>query len=93
MHIEREIRQFLDDNFVLAADVGSIGREASLTEAGVIDSMGVLELIMYLEERFDILIPDDEMLPENLDSIGRIVAFVEQKVLAKVGNDADQAVA
>ncbi len=77
--IEHDVRSFLDENFMLDVDTGTLSSEASLTGHGVLDSMGVLELIAYLEERFDITIPDEDTLPENLDSIARIVRYVEQR--------------
>ena len=54
-------------------------RPSSLIEAGLIDSTGVLELVGYLEEQFGIRITNEELLPENLDSIENIVGFVERK--------------
>ena len=51
----------------------------SLIEAGLIDSTGVLELVGYLEEQFGVRITNEELLPENLDSIDNIVGFVERK--------------
>ncbi|MND09907.1 acyl carrier protein [compost metagenome] len=48
-------------------------------QKGIIDSTGILELIMHLEERYSIKILDDEMVPENLDSVENIVSFVERK--------------
>jgi len=51
----------------------------SLIEAGVIDSTGVLELVGYLEDAFGIRIRDDELLPENLDTIDNVVGFVTRK--------------
>ncbi len=77
--IERDVRTFLDENFMLDADPTALSNDASLTRHGVLDSMGVLELIAYLEQRFDITIPDEDTLPENLDSIARIVQYVAQR--------------
>jgi len=77
--IEHDVRTFLDENFMLDADPGALSNDASLTRHGVLDSMGVLELIAYLEQRFDITIPDEDTLPENLDSIARIVQYVAQR--------------
>ena len=74
--IEQDVRQFLDENYVLDAAAGALTREESLTRRGVLDSMGILELIVYLEERFSIEIPDEDTLPENLDTIDRIVSYV-----------------
>jgi acyl carrier protein len=77
--IEHEIRAFLRDNFPLSADGVVLDRDDSLIEVGVIDSTGVLELIGFIEERYEIEIADEEVLPENLDSIGNITRFVGSK--------------
>lgn len=74
------IRAFLEENFVLAHDLGQeLTPTASLSALGLIDSTGVLELIAFLEQTFRITVRDAETLPENLDSIERIVGFVERK--------------
>ena len=78
--IEQEVRQFLRDNFPLSADGVTLDREDSLIEVGVIDSTGVLELIGFIEERYEVEIADEEVLPENLDSIANITRFVGAKV-------------
>jgi acyl carrier protein len=78
--IERDIREFLAQNFPLADEGDGLGGDDSLIEAGVIDSTGVLELIEYLESNYDIQIADEEVLPDNLDSISRIGRFVSSKL-------------
>lgn len=77
--IEATIRQFLVENYLLGEDPASLSGQASLIEAGLIDSTGVLELVGYLEDEFGIRIVNEELLPENLDSIDNIVAFVQRK--------------
>lgn len=83
--IERDIRDFLAQNFPLADEGSELAGNDSLIEAGVIDSTGVLELIEYLESNYNIQIADEEVLPDNLDSIERISRFVT----AKLGNGSD----
>ena len=78
--IERDIRDFLAQNFPLADEGDELAGGDSLIEAGVIDSTGVLELIEYLESNYDIQIADEEVLPDNLDSIDRISRFVSSKL-------------
>ena len=78
--IERDVRAFLTQNFPLADEGSDLGGDDSLIEAGVIDSTGVLELIEYLESNYDIQISDEEVLPDNLDSIARISRFVTAKL-------------
>jgi acyl carrier protein len=77
--IEHAVRQFLTDNFPLSGGE-ELGRDDSLIAAGVIDSTGVLEVIEFLEERYEIQIADEEVLPENLDSIASIGRFVAGKL-------------
>lgn len=81
--IERDLRQFLAENFILDDDGATLAADQSLTEAGVLDSMGVLELIMFIEERFGVTVPDEDTLPENLDSVARIVNYVERRLAGK----------
>ena len=76
-HVENEIREFLAGNFMLQADASELTRDASLTATGVIDSMGVLELIMFLEERFGLSVPDEDAVPKHLDAVAGIVRYVE----------------
>jgi len=60
-------------------ELDTLPETASLLDAGIIDSTGVLELVCFLESQFAIEIADDEMLPENLDSIAAISAYVQRK--------------
>ena len=83
--IEEEVRQFLRDNFPLSADGVTLDREDSLIEVGVIDSTGVLELIGFIEERYEVTIADEEVLPENLDSIANLTRFVGEKTAGSNG--------
>ena len=78
--IERDVRVFISENFILDGEV--LEGDASLTGEGVLDSMGVLELIMFVEERFGFKVPDEDTLPENFDSIDRIVRYLDQRVAA-----------
>jgi acyl carrier protein len=75
--VEREVRAFLAENFLLG-DV-PLASSGSLIETGIIDSTGVLELVGFLEERYDIRVADDELVPENLDSIDNILRFLREK--------------
>jgi acyl carrier protein len=70
------VRQFIQENFFVS---GPLGDDESLLDQGIIDSTGVLEVIGFIETGFQIQVLDEEMLPENLDSIARIAAFVERK--------------
>ncbi len=76
---ETRIRAFLDENFPPATDGQVHPADLSLLESGVIDSMGVLLLVTWLEQEFGLVVDDDEVLPENLDSIAAIDGFVARK--------------
>ncbi len=72
------IRQFVLSNFYVA-DPGALRDDASLLDQGIVDSTGVLEVIGFLESEFGIQVKDEEMLPENLDSIASIAGYVARK--------------
>lgn len=76
--IGSEIRDFVVTNFLFGKG-DDLRDDESLLENGVIDSTGVLELVSYLQERFDMRIEDDEIVPANLDSIRNLVEFVGRK--------------
>lgn len=73
-----KVRQFVTTNFYVA-DVAALKDDQSLLEAGIVDSTGVLEIITFLEAEFGITVEDEEMVPENLDAIDHIVAFLKRK--------------
>ncbi len=79
MNTRETIRHYLATNFLLSNDGFPFDDDASLLEAGVVDSTGVLEVILFIEETFGVPVEDHEVTPENLDSVSRIAAFVEQK--------------
>lgn len=78
--VEARIRRFIEDNFLFADNLDQFAAEASLIEAGVIDSTGVLELVSFLETDFSIPVADADIVPENLDSIAAITTFVDRKL-------------
>jgi len=77
--VEHEIRTFLAENFSLGKDLSHLSGTQSLTERGFIDSVGIVEVLTFLETRFEIQINDDETIPENIDTIDNIVRFVGEK--------------
>jgi acyl carrier protein len=79
MQVKDEVRQYILKNYLFSTDASALGDEVSLMQTGIIDSTGILELIMFLQEKFGIEVADEEMIPENLDSVEKIVAFVARK--------------
>lgn len=74
------ISHFIINNFLLSNQNGNIDTNKSLYENGIVDSTGVLEIVDFLEETFDIKIEDDELIPDNLDSIKKMSEFVQRKI-------------
>ena len=77
MQLRDSIRRFVATTFC-AADITD---DTSLVGCGVVDSTGVLEVVAFLEQTFGVAIDDDEIVAENLDSIARIAALIERKLL------------
>ena len=77
--IESQIRDYIRENFVLGQDEQGFSEHDSFLDSGLIDSTGILELIAFVEESFDIEILDEEMVPENLDSISNVANFIRSK--------------
>jgi acyl carrier protein len=78
--IRRELRQFVTSNFLLSDEDDGLDDHASFLEQGIVDSTGVLELVSFLERRYAITLDDAELVPDNLDSIARLTAFLQRKL-------------
>jgi acyl carrier protein len=79
MSIETLIRGYILENFLFTNDNGRLQDNASFLEEGIVDSTGVLELVMFVEETFDITVEDEEIMPENFDSVQRLAGYVRSK--------------
>jgi acyl carrier protein len=73
------LRNFILENYLFSDDQSLLNNDDSFLESKIMDSMGVLELVSFLEEQFEVTTEDQEMIPGNLDSIDKLVAFVEKK--------------
>jgi acyl carrier protein len=82
IEIEQEIRTFLIDNFLFGH--GDKLQESFPLLGNVIDSTGVVELVMFLQNRFSITVEDEEVVADNLDSLKNAVTFVQRKLSEKV---------
>jgi acyl carrier protein len=81
-NIQEVIINFIKENYIAGrSNKTELKPDESLLDSGVMDSTGILELVLFLEEKFSIAIPDDEIVPENLDSINNIVAFLNKKLV------------
>ncbi len=80
--IQSTIIDFIKENFIMGRSETTIDVEESLIESGIMDSTGVLELVEFLEATFDIQIEDEELIPENLETIQNIITFLKTKGVA-----------
>jgi acyl carrier protein len=74
-----EIRQFVVENFLYGRDDHTLDDDVSFLEKGIIDSTGVLELVSFIEEKYGISVDDQELIPDNFDSLNNLSSFVSQK--------------
>ena len=78
--IQKRVHEYVVESFLFGEDDELSSDDQSFLDSGLIDSTGILELIHFVEDSFEIEIEDEEMIPENLDSIARVTAFVGSKV-------------
>ncbi len=79
MDVKTQIRKFILKSFMAGEPAEALKDEESFLERGIIDSTGVLELVAFLEETFKLKVADDELVPENLDSVDTLVRFIAEK--------------
>lgn len=77
-HLNAQIRKFILDKFPLARKQ-QVQDSDPLLESGVLDSLGVLDLVSFVEQEYSVHVADDELTPENFQTIDRIAAFIESK--------------
>jgi acyl carrier protein len=83
--IQDQLRGFIVKSFPLARK-RNVGVDDLLLEEGIIDSLGVLELVGYIETQFKLAVSDDDLFPENFRTIGSLTAFVERKLMSAAGS-------
>jgi acyl carrier protein len=79
MTVQTQLHKFIVDNFLMGQDSDTLRDDTSFLEEGVIDSTGVLELVAFLEENYGIKVEDEELIPENLDSIRNLGEYLARK--------------
>lgn len=78
--IKEKLKIFIINNFLLGDHSKTFNDDDSFLEKGIIDSTGVLELVNFIEETYDIRVEDEELVPDNLDSLNKIVSYIEKKI-------------
>ena len=77
--MKEQIRSFIIENFLFGNDEG-LNDDSSFLDEGIVDSTGILELVSFIEEKFNISVEDEDLIPENLDSIHNVVAYLGRKM-------------
>lgn len=78
-NIKQELREFIIDNFLFGDTETKFSDSDSFMDTGIIDSTGILEVITFIEENYEVKVEDDEILPENLDSLDNLEKFINSK--------------
>ena len=73
------LRKFILEDYLFTDDQDALQDDTSFLDEGILDSMGILEIIVFLEEEFGVAVANDEMIPANLDSVANLLAFIERK--------------
>lgn len=84
--INEKLREFITDNFLFGDTSKALNDGDSFLEKGIIDSTGVVHLVSYVEEAFGITVNDEEILPENFDTLSRLAQFVQKKTGVVTGS-------
>lgn len=80
-NMQEIIIKFIKENYIVGrSNKTELALDESLLDSGIMDSTGILELVLFLEEQFSITIPDEEIIPENLDTVNNMMAFVNKKL-------------
>lgn len=79
MEVKEQIKQYIAENFLFSSNGFSLDEDESFLEAGVVDSLGVVELVAFVEETYGIDVPDDDIVPDNFDSVDNLAAYIARR--------------
>ena len=77
--VERMIRTYVAENMLFSGNGYPYPDSASFLEEGIVDSMGIMELVMFVEENFQVAVEDEELVPDNFDSVSNLAAYIRAK--------------
>jgi acyl carrier protein len=80
MEIKKEIHDYLEENILFESADDSISDDDSFMENGIIDSTGILELVSFIEQKFDFRVGDEDLVPDNFDSVNNLVDYIKKKI-------------
>ena len=79
MDIQTQIKDYIARNLLFSDDGFGYSDDASFLEEGIVDSVGIMELVMFLEETFGISVDDEDLTPDNFDSVNKLANYIKQK--------------
>jgi acyl carrier protein len=79
MTIEAQIKDYIAKNLLFSSNGFQYGDDASFLEEGIVDSQGVMELVLFVEENFNVEVKDTEIVPDNFDSVSRLSSYIRSK--------------
>jgi acyl carrier protein len=80
MDIAANIRQYISQNLLFSEDGFHYSDDDSFLDQGIIDSEGVMELVVFVEQEFSIAVTDLEITPENFDSVNKLAKYIDEKI-------------
>lgn len=80
MDILPSLRNYIRENFLQKKDLEDIGDDDQLLDSGIVDSMGIIKLVSFLESQFGIEVEDDQIVPENFETMTSIAAYVTTRL-------------
>jgi acyl carrier protein len=79
MTVEAQIKDYIAKNLLFSSDGFKYAEDASFLEEGIVDSQGVMELVLFVEENFGVQVKDTEIIPDNFDSVSKLSAYIQRK--------------
>ena len=79
-YVKKKFKVFIRDKFLLGDSSKVPNDDDSFLDKGIIDSTGVLELVSFIEETFNIRVEDEELVPDNLDSLDNLTSYIKKKM-------------
>ena len=79
MEVKEQIKQYIAENFLFSSNGFDMDDDESFLEAGIVDSLGVVELVSFVEETYNIEVPDDDIVPDNFDSVDNLATYISRR--------------
>jgi acyl carrier protein len=80
MDIKAQVRQYIAKNLLFSDNGFAYTDDASFLEEGIVDSLGVMELVLFIEEKFEVKVQDEELTPDNFDSVNKLASYIQRRL-------------